>query len=171
MNYKRLYIPNALIFITVVTHDRKEILLENIEYLRDAFKTAKKKYLFEIIAIIVNKDHFHMIINPAKIDLYPKIIGCIKSTFTRLSDLKHAYKNKNRESDIWQRRYWEHSIISENDLYRHIDYIHYNSMKHYNIAPKDWKYSSFHKFVEKGYYDENWCNFNDKYDIISMDLE
>ena len=43
-----------------------------------------------------------------------------------------------------------------------MDYIHYNSMKHYNITPKDWKYSSFEKFVKNGYFDLDWCNFEDK---------
>ena len=170
MNYKRLYVPNALIFVTVVTHNRNEILINNIEYLREAFKCTKQKYLFEIVAIIINKDHFHMIIKPDDINLYPKIIGNIKSTFTRISHLNHT-NNKNRESDIWQRRYWEHTIINENDLYRHIDYIHYNSMKHYNIPPKDWKYSSFANFVKNGYYEEDWCNINNKYDILNMDIE
>ena len=170
MNYKRLYIPNASVFITVVTYNRKDIIIDNIGYLRSAFKYAKDKYPFEIVAITVNKDHFHMIINPENIKLYPQIVGCIKSTFTRISHLSHS-KNANRESNIWQRRYWEHSIIDENDLYRHIDYIHYNSMKHYNIAPKDWPYSTFKKFVQNGYYDKNWCNYNDEYGIKGMNLE
>ena len=170
MNYKRLFIPNSLIFATVVTKDRKDILIENVQYLRKAFKITKEKFQFDIIAIIINKDHFHIIIRTSNINLYPKIVGYIKSSFTKISKLKHTC-NKSRESDIWQRRYWEHSIISEEDLYRHIDYIHYNSMKHYNIAPKDWKFSSFRNFVQNGYYDENWCNFNDKYDILNMNLE
>ena len=59
----------------------------------------------------------------------------------------------------------------QNDLYKHIDYIHYNSMKHYQIAPKDWEYSSFRKFVKLGYYDANWCNFEDKHCINSMNCE
>ena len=63
------------------------------------------------------------------------------------------------------------TILSEDDLYKHLDYIHYNSMKHYNIAPKDWEYSSFQKFVQLKYYDENWCNSQDKYDINSMNFE
>lgn len=170
MNYKRLYIPGASIFITVVTHNRKQILISNIEHLRQAFRQTKEKYSFEIVAIVINKDHFHMIINPDDINLYPNIVGGIKSAFTRLSNLSHT-NNKNRESDIWQRRYWEHSIIDEIDLCRHIDYIHFNPMKHYNIAPKDWKYSTFFKFVKSGYYDEDWCNFNDKYGILNMDIE
>ena len=170
MNYKRLYIQNALIFITVVTKNRKPILIDNIDYLREAFKLTKQKYLFDVIAIIVNKDHFHMIIKPDDINSYPKIIGCIKSTFTKISGIKYSC-NKNRESDIWQRRYWEHTIINEDDLYKHIDYIHFNSMKHYNIAPKDWEFSSFHRFVKNGFYEVDWCNFEDKHKINDLIYE
>ena len=75
------------------------------------------------------------------------------------------------EKSIWQRRYFEHTIIDEEDLNKHIDYIHYNPMKHYNIAPKDWKYSSFNKFVQNGHYEQNWCNFEDKYNIKELDYE
>ena len=170
MNYKRLYIPNSLVFITVVTKDRKNILIENINHLKNAFKITKEKFPFDIIAITINHDHFHMIIKPENIEIYPQIIGYIKSTFTKISGLKHS-TNKNRESSIWQRRYWEHTITDEEDLYKHIDYIHYNSMKHYQITPKDWVYSSFKQFVENNYYDLNWCNFEDKYKIKDLNLE
>lgn len=170
MNYKRLFIPNSFIFVTVVTKNRKQILVENIEYLKMAFKLTKQKFRFDIIAITINQDHFHMIIKPEDIKTYPKIIGSIKSTFTKNVHIKNS-KNKNRESDIWQRRYWEHSIINEEDLYKHIDYIHYNSVKHYGITPKDWKYSSFNKFVKNGYYESSWCNFEDKYKINNLNLE
>ena len=67
--------------------------------------------------------------------------------------------------------YWEHTIISEEYLYRYIDYIHYNSFKHYSIAPKDWLYSSFNKFVKLGYYEKDWLNFSDKYNISKLDYE
>lgn len=111
-----------------------------------------------------------MIIKPKNIEEYPKIIGSIKSKFTKLSNIERSINN-NRESNIWQRRYWEHTIRDENDLYKHIDYIHYNSMKHHNITPKDWEYSSFKKFVKNGYYDIDWCNFEDKYNIKNMNIE
>ena len=88
----------------------------------------------------------------------------------KISGIKYT-KNNNRESDIWQRRYWEHTITTEEDLYKHIDYIHYNSVKHYGIAPKDWKFSSFNKFVKSGVYEQDWCNFDDKYNIKNLSLE
>ena len=135
-----------------------------------AFKLTKQNYSFDIIAIIVNKDHFHAIIKPQDINSYPKIIGNIKSTFTKILGIKYT-ENNNRESDIWQRRYWEHTITTEEDLYKHIDCIHYNSVKHYGIAPKDWKFSSFNKFVKSGVYEQDWCNLDDKYNIKNLSLE
>lgn len=171
MNYKRVFIPNSCIFITVVTYKRKNILTDNIEYLRQAFCEAKTKYNFDIIAIVINPNHFHMIIRPENISEYPKIIGIIKKTFTQISGLK-TEQNKNREADVWQRRYWEHSIIDENDLNKHIDYIHYNPVKHgYVKSPKEWKYSSFMKFVQAGFYEENWCNFGDINLINNLNYE
>lgn len=171
MNYIRVFIPNSCVFITVVSYKRRKILIENIESLRKAFKETISLFNFEIIAIVINPDHFHMIIRPENINEYPKIIGTIKKNFTRLSGLKST-QNKNREADVWQRRYWEHSIINENDLNKHIDYIHYNPVKHGLVkTPKDWEYSSFEKFVQKGLYEENWCNFNDVYSINNLDYE
>lgn len=171
MDYKRIFIENSLIFITVVTKDRKNILIDNISFLRKAFKLAKEKYKFEIIAIVINPNHFHMIIKPDKIEEYPKIIGFIKSSFTKLSKIKYTLSINNREANIWQRRYWEHTIINENDLHRHLDYIHFNSMKHYSIPPKEWKYSTFKKYVNKGVYELDWCNFDNKYGINEINLE
>lgn len=171
MDYKRIFIENSLIFITVVTKDRKNILIDNISFLRKAFKLAKEKYKFEIIAIVINPNHFHMIIKPYKIEEYPKIIGFIKSSFTKLSKIKYTLSINNREANIWQRRYWEHTIINENDLHRHLDYIHFNSMKHYSIPPKEWKYTTFKKYVNKGVYELDWCNFDNKYGINEMNLE
>ena len=75
----------------------------------------------------------------------------IKSHFTRhLKKRIKLYKNKHGEYGIWQRRYWEHMIRDEDDLNRHIDYIHYNPVKHgYVNCVKEWEYSSFHRFVQK----------------------
>ena len=62
-------------------------------------------------------------------------------------------------------------LKTEEDLYQHIDYIHYNSVKHYGIAPKDWMFASFNKFVKSGVYEQDWCNFDDKYNIKNLSLE
>ena len=69
-----------------------------------------------------------------------------------------ANKNKHGEYDIWQRRFWEHTIRNEDDLANHIDYIHYNPVKHKLVnSPKEWPYSSFHKYVALKKLSVNWA--------------
>ena len=166
MNYRRLFIQNGFIFLTIVTHKRIPILIENIETLYKIVQNATKYYNFEIIAYIIMPDHIHCIIKPENINDYPKIVKSFKYGFTKNVGLvKPTYHR------IWQNRYWEHTIKNKQDLYKHIDYIHYNSIKHYNISPKDWKYSSFKNFVDIGLYENDWCNFGDKYDIIKLNFE
>ena len=81
-------------------------------------------------------------------------------------------KIRKREKGIWQRRYWEHTIRDENDLYHCLDYIHYNTVKHgYVNAVKDWKYSSFEKFVKLGCYELNWGNYNDIKNVVDLEYE
>jgi putative transposase len=61
------------------------------------------------------------------------------------------------ERGIWQRRYWEHLIWDEGDYARHVDYIHYNPVKHgYVRRACEWAYSTFHRYVRSGVYPENW---------------
>ena len=65
---------------------------------------------------------------------------------------------KRRELGLWVRRFWEHQIRDENDLMRHVDYIHFNPVKHgYVQRVADWPYSSFHAHVRKGIYPIDWA--------------
>lgn len=178
MNYTRVYAPNSIVFITVVTSKRRNILIENIELLKSSISNAHRYYNFVIHAICVMKDHLHLLIAPENIEEYSKIILLIKRTFSKKIDT-NSIENygltesniKRQERDVWQRRFWEHTIRDEVDLYRHIDYIHYNSMKHYGITPKNWEYSTYKNFVKNGYYDIDWCNFDDKYNISELNFE
>lgn len=43
---------------------------------------------------------------------------------------------------------------SEQDLTRHVEYIHHNPVRHGLVsAPTDWEYSGFHRYVCEGMYD------------------
>ncbi len=159
-NYTRLFIDNSYIFLTIVTYDRKPILIENIELLRESIHRTQEKYKFKIFAGVVLPDHIHIILKFDNIKEYPNVIFAIKYHFSRnintIEDLTQSKINKG-EKGIWQRRYWEHTIRDEKDLKTHLDYIHYNPVKHNLVRNvKDWKFSSFHKFVEKGNYDLKW---------------
>ena len=116
--YKRLFVNgNNYIFFTIVTQYRIKILISDIELLRESFKIVMSKYDFEIFAIVVLDEHFHMILKVDKVDEYPQIIYSIKNHFSRKIDQEVIEINKNRlseskikrkEKGIWQRRYWEH---------------------------------------------------------------
>ncbi len=173
MNYRRAHIENSKIFITIVTSKRRPILIENIDILRDSFKQAKGNLKFEIDAIVILPDHLHMIIQPNENKTYPDIIKRIKVNFsrnidaTKIEDYEESASRKTKnEKDIWQRRYWEHTITDEKDLHSCIDYIHFNPVKHGLVKQaKEWKYSTFEKYVKQGLYDENWCDFNEDSEV------
>lgn len=175
----RRYFNNkqTYIFITFVTYKRREILISNIDLFKESLKFAKTKFAFDIFAIVVMKEHCHLIISVENATKTPQIIKSIKYYFSSHVSDKYICKNisqsakQRNEKGIWQRRYYDHIIRDEEDLLKHVDYIHFNSMKHYNIIPKDWIYSSFKKFVKNNFYDENWCNYNDKHKINELNYE
>lgn len=178
MNYRRVFVQNSCVHLIVTSYNREAIFIGNIEILRSAFKNTSKNYKFEIIAICVLPEHIHMILKPNNINEYPKIISSIKHYFSKnvgqvcpTYNEKIGYKNK-REKCIFQRRYFEHTIIDENELNTQINYIHYNPVKH-NFAKsvKEWKYSSFHKFVKDKLYDENWGSIKDIESIKDLEIE
>ena len=122
-------------------------------------------------------EHCHIILLTNNSNDIPQIIRTIKFNFSTNINEDFYCKNlsqsaiKRGEKGIWQRRYYDHIIRNEEDLYKHIDYIHYNSMKHYLIKPKDWKFSSFSRFVKNGFYNIDWCNFEDIHKINTLDFE
>ena len=168
MKYKRLYVEGHDYFITVVTYERNPILIDNIELLRESFAYVKTKFRFDIDAIVVLPDHFHMILKMDDPQEYSKIIGSIKRYFSKNCDSKYyahlvqsQSRNRQHYKPVWQKRFYEHTIRDEKDYITRLDYIHFNAVKHgYVEVVKDWKYSSFNKFVKNGTYDTNWCDFD-----------
>jgi putative transposase len=86
----------------------------------------------------------------------------IKSGFSRkipFGERRNRSRILRHERGIWQRRYWEHLIRNEEDFIRHIEYIHYNPVKHgYVLKPTDWLFSSIHRDIRAGRVTPNWGN-------------
>jgi putative transposase len=165
MNYRRLRIPGGTYFFTLVTFNRKHIFDSPlyIETLRASFKIAMKSHPFRIDAHVILPDHIHMIWTlPHGDDNYPIRWSIIKNIFSRqmnksMKSVEPIYKGAKGEAGFWQRRYWEHYIRDEIDLNNHIDYIHFNPVKHgYVNNPEEWELSSFKKYCQQGYYVGNW---------------
>jgi len=78
-------------------------------------------------------------------------------------------RKKRRERGIWQRRFWAHLIEDQEDYSRHVDYIHWNPIKHGWVNKvRDWPYSSFHRYVKQDIYTEEWGN-NEKPEIDGIE--
>jgi len=67
------------------------------------------------------------------------------------------------ERGIWQRRYWEHTIRNDQDFASHMDYTHFNPVKHGLVEhTADWPHSSFRRCVASGLYPAGWLGGSDE---------
>lgn len=166
MRYRRARAKGGTFFFTVVTFKREKILTktENVQLLRESFKPVMRNHPFKIDAFVLLPDHLHCIwTNPENDSDYSTRWRLIKSNFTRRCEDKISHKpfesrKRKKEQAVWQRRFWEHQIRNSPDFIRHVEYIHYNPVKHgYVRSPKDWPYSSFKKYVREHKYKITWA--------------
>lgn len=161
-NYRRLYYPGGIYFFTVNRFDRSQtMLIDHIEKLRESINDTRQKSPFQIPAMVVLPDHLHMLMAmPSGEADFSSRIRQIKTGFSRRmpdSEPRSSSRKSKGERGIWQRRFWEHLIRDEDDLEQHVNYIHFNPVKHgYVSRPTDWPYSSIHRFIKHGWRSEGW---------------
>jgi putative transposase len=160
--YRRVRINGGTYFFTVNLADRSSALLvEKVDLLRRAYGHVQERHPFKTVAICILPDHVHAIWTLPDADAdFPLRWNLIKGGFSRaLSSAPNRSTSKNAKSEkgIWQRRYWEHVIRDDGDLVRHINYIHFNPVKHgHTTRVVDWPYSSFHRYVASGDLPADW---------------
>ncbi len=161
--YRRATYDGGLFFFTVTVADRSSgLLVWHADRLRRIYASVQRRYPFETVAICILPDHLHAIwsLPPGDAD-YSMRWNVIKAGFSRglrETSTPSASKLDRRERGLWQRRYWEHAIRNDVDLERHVDYIHFNPVKHgHTMQVRDWPYSSFHRYVERGLLAADWA--------------
>ena len=159
--YRRAKIEGSLFFFTVVLAERRSnLLFEQIERLRQSYRVVQQRRPFETIAVCILPDHLHALRALPEGDAdFSTRWSLIKSGFSRGlgAEPRSASKIAKREKGIWQRRYWEQVIRDDTDLERHVDYIHFNPVKHGHVTRvADWPHSSFHQYVERGLLVADW---------------
>jgi REP-associated tyrosine transposase len=159
--YRRALVPGGTFFFTVTLADRRSsALTDNIAALRMAFRVARGERPLVIEAIVVLPEHLHVVMTlPPEDSDFSGRWRRIKSLFTRqiVGAGAALARNQRGEYGLWQRRFWEHAIRDEKDLRRHVDYIHYNPVKHGLVSRViDWPYSSFHRYVRLGFLPDDW---------------
>lgn len=167
-HYRRRYVHGGIYFFTVVTHRRRRLFESALarRCLHRAIDKVRVNRPFEIEELVLLPDHFNLILALPDGDAdFSSRIGGIKTTFTRLyleaggTDLDQSdSRSKHRYRGIWQKRFWEHHLREVNDLGACRMYCWYNPVNH-GLArcPHDWPYSTFHRAVERGWVQRNWC--------------
>lgn len=171
-NYRRAFQPGGTFFFTLVTNRRRGFLChpKARKCLHTVLGQVQSERPFEMMAIVLLPNHFHCVWKLPEGDTdFSTRWACIKKDFTKLwlaaggcEESISSARLGHRERGVWQRRFWEHTVRNEDDLHRHVDYIHYNPVKHGLAAcPHQWPYSSFQRWVSDGYYNKDWlCNCN-----------
>ncbi len=148
-NYIRHYVPGHPVFITVVTHRRQPWLAvpEHAEQVMAAMHKVKLQYPFRHLAQVLMPDHLHWMLKPADGD-FSRIVAAVK---------REVSWRMKPAGPLWQRRFHDHVIRDETDFQRHLDYLHYNPVKHGHAAcAADWPFSSFRAWVARERYELNW---------------
>ncbi len=162
MYYRRASIAGGTYFFTLNLAERHRTLLtDHVEVLRNVVRSVKRRHPFHIDAMVILPDHLHALLTlPATDTDYPTRWALIKAGFSRnlaKTERRSPSRIGKGERGIWQRRYWEHTIRDELDYARHVDYIHFNPVKHgYARSAADWPYSSIHRYVAAGRLTRDW---------------
>jgi putative transposase len=165
-DYRRYRVPGATYFFTVNLLDRcSDLLLAHIDSLRGAVRRVRGRRPFHIDAWVVLPDHMHCLWTLPDDDWdYPSRWRDIKAAFAKslpAMERRSPVMIRRGERGIWQRRYWEHTIRDDRDYAVHMDYVHFNPVKH-GLAerPSDWPFSSFQRCVASGLYPGDWADRN-----------
>ena len=173
-DYRRAKARGGMYFFTVVTCKRSQFLTDSFarSCLRSAIEETRERYPFQVIATCLLPDHIHCMWElPAGDNNYSTRWSLIKASFTRRylaersSEVTQSLsRQKKRERGVWQRRFWEHRIRDEADLQRHVDYIHYNPVKHHLVEEvENWPWSTYHRYVKEGkYLNRHWDQIQDQ---------
>jgi putative transposase len=167
--YRRNFVAGGTFFFTVTLADRRSsALVEHIDGLRAAFRVTRNERPFAVDAVAILPDHLHAILTlpPDDADFSGRWRR-VKGLFTRHVVGRGLSVERNRKGEyaLWQRRFWEHTVRNETDLARHVDYIHYNPVKHGLVAQvSQWPHSSFHRYVRQGLLPRDWAGSVDQRD-------
>lgn len=149
VQYRRNYVPGGTYFLTLTLRDRSgDALVRSVDALRNAFDRVRRLRPFRTDAVVVLPDHLHLLCSLPEDD-------CDFSERVRL--IKRSFTESTGRRAVWQSRFWEHTIRDEHDFERHVDYIHFNPVKHgYVQRVVDWPHSSFHRDVRRGIVPSDW---------------
>ena len=162
MRYRRANIEGGTYFFTVNLAERQRtLLIDEIDSLRQIVREVRQRHPFHVDAFVVLPDHLHALWTlPVGDADFAMRWALIKAGFSRRiakTERRSLSRVAKGERGIWQRRYWEHLVKDDGDFEKHLDYIHYNPVKHGYVArAADWPYSSLHRVIAQRIVSADW---------------
>lgn len=153
-NLRRHYLPGHAIFLTTVCRDREPLLRGDSakQLLLACLRETRTVAPFRMRGYVILDDHIHLLLTPCDAD-FSRLMRDFKNRYAH----RYAHRFLDRRRSVWQRRFWDHLIRDRRDMARHLDYIHYNPVKHgYVDVAADYPYSSLRYYIDRGIYDSGW---------------
>lgn len=149
---RRYQTSDATFFITCVTFERKQVLQNHASLFEEVLERQCAKAEAELHAWVILPDHWHAVISLGGSSL-PKLLKNIKLSLANKLKVAGAFAG----GRFWQLRYWDHVIRDQRDYNTHIDYVHYNPVKHELVnSPFDYEFSTAKNYLHNGVYQEDW---------------
>ncbi|MBU0983390.1 MAG: transposase [candidate division Zixibacteria bacterium] len=141
---RRVYIPGAIYFVTVITFNRRPILLRDPDLFLSSWKLVRPS------AWVTLPDHFHIVVTPPAGNI-SDLMHRFKITYAR------RFRDKYGPGRVWQNRFWDRVMRDQKELNHHLDYIHINPVHHGLITgPFEYKHSSASQHLAAGFYQSDW---------------
>jgi len=170
--YRRALVPRGTFFLTVVTQHRASFLCDERarNALRRSIEQCRSAHPFDLEAIVLLPDHLHLMLKlPDDDPNFSVRVASIKANFTRswltaggIETSQSSSREQHGHRGVWQKRFWEHCVKDKPDWGEHLNYVHFNPVKHGLVTcPHLWPYSTFRKWVARGVYPPDWlcaCN-------------
>jgi putative transposase len=171
-NYRRAWSAGGTYFFTVNLLERRgnDLLVRHIDLLRAAVRQVRLAHAFVIHGWVALPEHLHCVIelpaDDANFALRWRLIKRLFSLGLPATERRSVVRLRRGERGIWQRRYWEHLIRDEADYRAHLDYLHFNPVKHGWVQRvSEWPYSTFHAWVKQGVYPQDWAQAVESGDV------
>ena len=153
-DYRRVHVPGGTYFFTVVTAERRPWLAthDGLDAFRRSWSRVARDAPFTTLAAVVLPDHVHAVwrLPPGDADFPGRWQRIKRRTVERL-------RRRGWPGPFWQARFWERLIRDEDDLQIHMDYVHYNPVRHGLVErAAEWRASSVHRYIRAGWYTPDW---------------
>jgi putative transposase len=157
----RYYGAGYLHFITTSCYQRRALLgkPQNRDLLLEVLEQVRRRYRFVVVGYVIMPEHIHLLVGEPERGNPSKVMQAIKQGFARrlLRKLRAASNPPQSrlwnpaldDGHIWQARFYDFVVFTENKRVEKLRYIHRNPVKRgLVLEPQQWSWSSYRQYAD-----------------------